>query len=64
MKSVLLLFFIAGMIFHFVCYQVTDHKGTAMSCSRPSDEQASGAVLSATLILYGTYRPRRAAHGT
>nr|XP_040020160.1 furin-like protease kpc-1 isoform X2 [Gasterosteus aculeatus aculeatus] len=42
--------------------KVTDHKGTAMSCSRPSDEQASGAVLSATLILYGTYRPRRAAH--
>ncbi|KAM8869954.1 neuroendocrine convertase 1-like isoform 1-T1 [Spinachia spinachia] len=42
--------------------QVTDHKGTVMSCSRPSDEQASGAVLSATLILYGTYRPHRAAH--
>ncbi|XP_075952570.1 proprotein convertase subtilisin/kexin type 4-like isoform X2 [Anarhichas minor] len=42
--------------------QVTDHKGTVMSCTRPSDEEASGAVLSATLILYGTYHPHRTAH--
>ncbi|XP_068425031.1 proprotein convertase subtilisin/kexin type 4-like isoform X2 [Clinocottus analis] len=42
--------------------QVTDHKGTVMSCARPGDEEASGAVLNATLILYGTYHPHRTAH--
>ncbi|KAK1895070.1 Dolichyl-phosphate beta-glucosyltransferase ALG5D [Dissostichus eleginoides] len=40
---------------------VTDHRGTVLSCSRPSDE-ASGALLRVTLILYGTYHPHRAVH--
>ncbi|KAI9520822.1 hypothetical protein NQZ68_013227 [Dissostichus eleginoides] len=43
-------------------FQVTDHRGTVLSCSRPSDE-ASGALLRVTLILYGTYHPHRAVHG-
>ncbi|XP_034384395.1 neuroendocrine convertase 1-like [Cyclopterus lumpus] len=42
--------------------QVTDHKGSVMGCTRPGDEEASGAVLRATLILYGTYHPHRTAH--
>ncbi|XP_042346363.1 neuroendocrine convertase 1-like [Plectropomus leopardus] len=42
--------------------KVTDHKGTVMSCSRPSDEDASGALLSVKLILYGTYHPHRTTH--
>ncbi|XP_051262848.1 proprotein convertase subtilisin/kexin type 4-like isoform X1 [Dicentrarchus labrax] len=42
--------------------QVTDHKGTVRSCMRPNDEEASGALLSVTLILYGTYLPHRTMH--
>ncbi|XP_044065359.1 furin-like protease kpc-1 isoform X2 [Siniperca chuatsi] len=42
--------------------QVTDHKGTVMSCTRPNDEEASRALLSVTLILYGTYHPHRTTH--
>ncbi|XP_074510981.1 furin-like protease kpc-1 [Sebastes fasciatus] len=42
--------------------QVTDHKGTVMSCTRPSDEEASGALLSVRLILYGTYHPHSTTH--
>ncbi|XP_070690897.1 proprotein convertase subtilisin/kexin type 4-like [Pempheris klunzingeri] len=42
--------------------QVTDHKGTVRSCMRPTDEEAAGALLSVTLILYGTYRPHRTTH--
>ncbi|KAG8010309.1 Proprotein convertase subtilisin/kexin type 6, partial [Nibea albiflora] len=42
--------------------KVTDHKGTVRSCMRPNDEEASGALLSATLILYGTYHPHRTTH--
>ncbi|XP_071061916.1 proprotein convertase subtilisin/kexin type 4-like [Pseudochaenichthys georgianus] len=42
-------------------FQVTDHRGTVLSYSRPSDE-ASGALLRVTLILYGTYHPHRAVH--
>ncbi|KAK5862747.1 hypothetical protein PBY51_018113 [Eleginops maclovinus] len=41
-------------------FQVTDHKGTVLSCKQPSDEEASGALLRVTLILYGTYHPHRA----
>nr|XP_046256264.1 proprotein convertase subtilisin/kexin type 4-like [Scatophagus argus] len=41
--------------------QVTDHEGTVRSCTR-SDEEASGALLSVTLILYGTYHPHRTTH--
>ncbi|CAJ1061950.1 furin-like protease kpc-1 [Xyrichtys novacula] len=39
--------------------EVADHKGTVWTCERPKDEEASGAVLSVTLILYGTYHPHR-----
>ncbi|XP_045901133.1 furin-like protease kpc-1 [Micropterus dolomieu] len=39
--------------------QVIDHKGTVRSCTRPNVEEASGALLSVTLILYGTYHPHR-----
>ncbi|XP_035983376.1 neuroendocrine convertase 2 [Fundulus heteroclitus] len=39
--------------------KVTDHKGTVWSCARPSEEEVAGALLSATLILYGTYHPHR-----
>ncbi|XP_027142876.1 proprotein convertase subtilisin/kexin type 4 isoform X2 [Larimichthys crocea] len=42
--------------------KVTDHKGTVRRCMRPNDEEASGALLSATLILYGTYHPHRTTH--
>lgn len=42
--------------------QVTDHKGTVRRCTRPSDEEAAGALLSATLILYGTYHPHKTTH--
>ncbi|XP_022060452.2 proprotein convertase subtilisin/kexin type 4-like isoform X2 [Acanthochromis polyacanthus] len=42
--------------------QVTDHKGTVRSCTRPSEEEAAGALLSVTLILYGTYHPHRSTH--
>ncbi|XP_070821968.1 furin-like protease kpc-1 [Chaetodon trifascialis] len=42
--------------------QVTDHKGTVKSCTRPKDEEASGALLTVTLILYGTYHPHRTTH--
>ncbi|XP_059195886.1 neuroendocrine convertase 2-like [Centropristis striata] len=42
--------------------QVTDHKGTVRRCTRPSDEEASGALLNVTLILYGTYHPLRTMH--
>ncbi|XP_029308100.1 proprotein convertase subtilisin/kexin type 4-like isoform X2 [Cottoperca gobio] len=42
--------------------QVTDHKGTVWSSTRPSDEEASGTLLSVTLVLYGTYHPHRAVH--
>jgi len=30
---------------------------------RPSEEEAAGALLSATLILYGTYHPHKTTHG-
>lgn len=34
------------------------------SCTRWSDdEEAAGALLSVTLILYGTYHPHRSTHG-
>ncbi|KAM4569022.1 furin-like protease kpc-1 [Fundulus diaphanus] len=39
--------------------KVTDHKGTAWSCARPSEEEVAGALLSTTLILYGTYHPHK-----
>ncbi|KAM4580378.1 furin-like protease kpc-1 [Odontesthes bonariensis] len=42
--------------------QVTDHKGTVRSCVRPSEEEAAGVLLSATLILYGTYHPHKTTH--
>ncbi|XP_041649207.1 proprotein convertase subtilisin/kexin type 4-like [Cheilinus undulatus] len=42
--------------------EVTDHKGSSWTCSRPQDEEASGAVLNVTLILYGTYHPKRSVH--
>nr|XP_043890085.1 endoprotease bli-like [Solea senegalensis] len=42
--------------------QVTDHKGTARSCARPTEEEAAGALLSVTLTLYGTYHPHRTMH--
>lgn len=46
-----------------VCFQVTDRKGTVGSCTRPNDEEVSGALFSVTLILYGTYHPHRTTHG-
>eukprot|EP00064_Thunnus_orientalis_P018120 superscaffoldBa00004070_g18211 len=42
--------------------QVTDNKGSVRSCSRPNEEEAAGAVLSVTLILYGTKHPHRTKH--
>ncbi|XP_069393948.1 proprotein convertase subtilisin/kexin type 4-like isoform X3 [Paralichthys olivaceus] len=42
--------------------QVTDHKGTVRSCARLTEEEAAGALLAATLILYGTYHPHRTTH--
>ncbi|XP_013878840.1 furin-like protease kpc-1 [Austrofundulus limnaeus] len=40
--------------------KVTDHKGTVRGCTRPSEEEeAAGALLGATLILYGTYQPNK-----
>ncbi|TNN44732.1 Furin-1 [Liparis tanakae] len=42
--------------------QVTDHNGSVASCRRPGDQEASGAVLGATLILYGTGQSDGAAH--
>ncbi|KAM8734296.1 neuroendocrine convertase 2-like isoform 2-T2 [Acanthopagrus schlegelii] len=42
--------------------QVTDRKGTVGSCTRPNDEEVSGALFSVTLILYGTYHPHRTTH--
>ncbi|XP_030015076.1 endoprotease bli-like [Sphaeramia orbicularis] len=42
--------------------QVADHKGTVRSCRRPTEEEASGALFSVTLILYGTYRPLWTTH--
>ncbi|XP_033497135.2 proprotein convertase subtilisin/kexin type 4-like [Epinephelus lanceolatus] len=42
--------------------KVTDHKGTVRSCTRSSDKEASGALLSVQLILYGTYHPHRTTH--
>ncbi|KAM4735283.1 furin-like protease kpc-1 [Anableps anableps] len=39
--------------------KVTDHKGTVWSCTRQSEEEVAGALLSTTLILYGTYRPHK-----
>ncbi|KAM4632835.1 neuroendocrine convertase 1-like [Polymixia lowei] len=42
--------------------QVTDRRGTARSCVRREEtEEAAGALLSVTLILYGTYHPHRTA---
>jgi len=56
-----------GEVTPFMCScvgsQVTDHNGSVASCTRPGDQEASGAVLSATLILYGTGRSHGAAHG-
>uniref|UniRef100_A0A8D3A986 P/Homo B domain-containing protein n=1 Tax=Scophthalmus maximus TaxID=52904 RepID=A0A8D3A986_SCOMX len=43
--------------------RVTDRRGTVRSCARPSEEEAAGALLAVTLVLYGTSGPRRAAHG-
>ncbi|XP_028985756.1 neuroendocrine convertase 2-like isoform X2 [Betta splendens] len=42
--------------------QVTDHSGTVGSCTRPAEEEAAGALVSVTLLLYGTYRPHRTTH--
>ncbi|XP_047453838.1 furin-like protease kpc-1 [Mugil cephalus] len=42
--------------------RVTDHRGTVWSCVRPSEEKAAGALLSVTLILYGTYHPHKTTH--
>ncbi|XP_061573887.1 neuroendocrine convertase 1-like [Cololabis saira] len=39
--------------------QVTDHKGSVRKCARSSEEEAVGALLSAALILYGTYHPHK-----
>ncbi|XP_037533240.1 proprotein convertase subtilisin/kexin type 6-like [Nematolebias whitei] len=39
--------------------KVTDHMGTVRSCARPREEAAAGAVLGATLILYGTHHPNK-----
>ncbi|KAM9310501.1 neuroendocrine convertase 1-like isoform 2-T3 [Pholidichthys leucotaenia] len=44
--------------------QVTDHRGTVKRCQRSSVEEASGALHSVTLILYGTYHPHKTAHVT
>lgn len=38
--------------------------GTVRSCARPSEEASAGAVLGATLILYGTHHPNKATIGT
>ncbi|XP_023266296.1 proprotein convertase subtilisin/kexin type 4-like [Seriola lalandi dorsalis] len=42
--------------------RVTDHKGTVRGCVRGTEEEAAGALLSVTLILYGTYHPHRTMH--
>ncbi|XP_040901298.1 proprotein convertase subtilisin/kexin type 4-like [Toxotes jaculatrix] len=42
--------------------QVSDHKGMVRSCTRLTGEEAAGALLSVTLILYGTYHPHRTTH--
>uniref|UniRef100_A0A3Q3L493 Proprotein convertase subtilisin/kexin type 4-like n=2 Tax=Mastacembelus armatus TaxID=205130 RepID=A0A3Q3L493_9TELE len=42
--------------------KVTDHKGTVRSCMRPTEEKTAGALLSVTLILYGTYHPYASNH--
>ncbi|XP_039974572.1 furin-like protease kpc-1 [Xiphias gladius] len=42
--------------------RVTDHRGTVRSCIRLTEEEAAGALLSVTLILYGTYHPHRTRH--
>ncbi|KAM7382470.1 hypothetical protein PAMP_002197 [Pampus punctatissimus] len=42
--------------------KLTDHKGTVRRCSRPNKEKAAGALLSVTLILYGTNHPHRTTH--
>ncbi|KAK5609405.1 hypothetical protein CRENBAI_010238 [Crenichthys baileyi] len=38
---------------------VTDHKGHVWSCKRPSQEEVARALLSTTLILYGTHDPHK-----
>ncbi|CAB1435080.1 unnamed protein product [Pleuronectes platessa] len=43
--------------------QVTDHKGTVRGCGRLTEEEAAGALLAVTLILYGTYHPHQTTHG-
>ncbi|XP_020565544.1 proprotein convertase subtilisin/kexin type 4-like [Oryzias latipes] len=35
--------------------KVTDHKGEVWRCTRQHEEEPAGALLTATLILYGTY---------
>ncbi|XP_029359601.1 neuroendocrine convertase 1-like [Echeneis naucrates] len=40
-------------------FQVTDHSGTVRSCTRGTEEEAAGSLLSVSLILYGTYHPHR-----
>ncbi|CAB1435302.1 unnamed protein product [Pleuronectes platessa] len=42
--------------------QVTDHKGTVRGCGRLTEEEAAGALLAVTLILYGTYHPHQTTH--
>ncbi|XP_035020543.1 furin-like protease kpc-1 isoform X1 [Hippoglossus stenolepis] len=42
--------------------QVTDHKGSVRGCARLTEEEAAGALLAVTLILYGTYHPHRTTH--
>ncbi|XP_055759371.1 PC3-like endoprotease variant B [Salvelinus fontinalis] len=42
--------------------KVTDNKGTVGRCVRVSSEEAAGALLSVTLLLYGTYNPHRSLH--
>ncbi|XP_047216991.1 furin-like protease kpc-1 [Girardinichthys multiradiatus] len=39
--------------------KVTDHKGHVWSCERPSEEEVARALLSTTLILYGTHDPHK-----
>ncbi|MEQ2254220.1 hypothetical protein ILYODFUR_001483, partial [Ilyodon furcidens] len=40
-------------------FQVTDHKGHVWSCKKPSEEEVARALLSTTLILYGTHDPHK-----
>ncbi|KAJ7985099.1 hypothetical protein DPEC_G00348560 [Dallia pectoralis] len=43
--------------------KVKDNKGTVADCLRAGSEEGAGALLSITLLLYGTYNPDRNRHG-